>query len=535
MFHFINAESPFAICTPGMKLKHALFSSKNTKQRFKSPSSQKSEEKRVNGLTTDLPYVEVNIDQLTNDESHTDNISNNSNNNSNNNIHSPIHLPRSDSNNHLPIPGCHFKVQAKLPHSASDYHVASILEPDREQQQSTWSCDSLQADDCSLARKAALWRGERHSWCSSTDNMHWLQTPSECGSIGSQRRWSMATKKVKNILAVSNALVVNKRKCREREEIIEQTSNFLEKFSTRNTNVDHKKSRSMGEIVKQRASRASCGSNSREKNGDTPERCSTQANGYEMRRMYKTTEKSESLSDKSQSYTETEFQRPGICWRLLHILFEPYSSFVYFWSWVLLFTIYYNCWVIIFRTAFHESQKNNPVLWRCFDVLADLVYLFDVLVSSRMSHLRNGIYVSDVKEVSLAYFKSKKFLVDLLSLLPIEVLCIWGKCNPIYRIPRLIKFLKVLRVKKVVESVSNNPDLLRGLFWLHVMFLLMHWNACFYFIISEAEGFGSNKWVYPKWDGVHRLLLHRYIKSMYWSTLILTTIGESDPPESTLE
>ena len=86
--------------------------------------------------------------------------------------------------------------------------------------------------------------------------------------------------------------------------------------------------------------------------------------------------------------------------------------------------------------------------------------------------------------------------------------------------------------------------------------MIIHWNACFYFLISESIGLGSDQWVYgiqnkqslP--EGVKDTLTRRYIYSFYWfsftifhlftdspfrSTLILTTIGEVPGPQKNIE
>jgi hypothetical protein len=55
--------------------------------------------------------------------------------------------------------------------------------------------------------------------------------------------------------------------------------------------------------------------------------------------------------------------------------------------------------------------------------------------------------------------------------------------------------------------------------------VLIHWNACFYFAISYAIGFGSDNWVYNINGGRNSTLSRQYIYSFYWSTLTLTTIG----------
>ena len=332
----------------------------------------------------------------------------------------------------------------------------------------------------------------------------------------SHRRWSLATQKIKNILAVNDALNVTKTRARDRERSmsIEQKSHFLDKFSTTRD---------------RRFSGASFDLRRRTEANLLADGASN-ISSVELRDL---------LNDIKDSKTNVsnffeEYQEKRRC-RFLSLLFEPYSTFIYIWSWIVILAIHYNTWVIILRIAFPAAQENYTALWFSLDYTADLIYIIDVIVSSRMSFLENGIYVESVKRVTVKYFKSSHFILDMLSLLPLDLLYLHFKTYPAFRIPRLIKFFKVFQGKKLIESMTNFPNLVRGVFWLHIMFLLMHWNCCFFYIISEFEGFGHNKWVYPKIEGIHQNLQHRYIKCMYWSTLVLTTIGEDSTPETTIE
>ncbi|KAE8748785.1 hypothetical protein FOCC_FOCC004588, partial [Frankliniella occidentalis] len=70
--------------------------------------------------------------------------------------------------------------------------------------------------------------------------------------------------------------------------------------------------------------------------------------------------------------------------------------------------------------------------------------------------------------------------------------------------------------------------------------VLIHWNACLYFWISYIIGFGTDSWVYnlkntTALDDKNNTLSRQYIYSFYWSTLTLTTIGETPQPENDLE
>lgn len=64
--------------------------------------------------------------------------------------------------------------------------------------------------------------------------------------------------------------------------------------------------------------------------------------------------------------------------------------------------------------------------------------------------------------------------------------------------------------------------------------MLAHWFGCFYFLLSESEGFQSD-WSYPYPEGDFGTLTRKYLGSLYWSTLTLTTIGDLPTPETNAE
>ena len=68
-----------------------------------------------------------------------------------------------------------------------------------------------------------------------------------------------------------------------------------------------------------------------------------------------------------------------------------------------------------------------------------------------------------------------------------------------------------------------------------MLIVLIHWNGCFYFIISKKIGLGEDKWVYNNTIDHSYKLSHQYITCFLWSTLMLTTIGEVENPTNTIE
>ena len=61
--------------------------------------------------------------------------------------------------------------------------------------------------------------------------------------------------------------------------------------------------------------------------------------------------------------------------------------------------------------------------------------------------------------------------------------------------------------------------------------ILIHWNACIFFGLSMYIGLGSDDWVYQNNSKYNNdSLASKYVYSFYWSTLTLTTIGETPQP-----
>jgi len=86
----------------------------------------------------------------------------------------------------------------------------------------------------------------------------------------------------------------------------------------------------------------------------------------------------------------------------------------------------------------------------------------------------------------------------------------------------------------MVESRTVYPNLWRVVNLVHILLILAHWFGCFYFLLSEAEGF-QGEWVYPYRPGDYATLSRKYLGSLYWSTLTLTTIGDLPTPETNAE
>ncbi|XP_062576891.1 cyclic nucleotide-gated cation channel alpha-3-like, partial [Saccostrea cucullata] len=128
---------------------------------------------------------------------------------------------------------------------------------------------------------------------------------------------------------------------------------------------------------------------------------------------------------------------------------------------------------------------------------------------------------------SIIFFHSSGLLGYLF--IHVESLNVSSLYIPLLRLPRLIKTYIVVRFFEVTDSRTSTPNRIRAIKLSLYLWLVIHWIGCVYYMLSEFEGRGSNEWVYPSGEEFDSFI-RKYIRCLYWSMLILTTIGERPSP-----
>ncbi|XP_063896594.1 uncharacterized protein Cngl isoform X3 [Helicoverpa armigera] len=210
---------------------------------------------------------------------------------------------------------------------------------------------------------------------------------------------------------------------------------------------------------------------------------------------------------------------------------NPDENFFFYWLWLITVFVLYNLWTLIVRQSFPELQIMCHFFWLTVDGISDVVFALDLVVQLRTGYLEQGLMVYDSKKLAKHYLKSRNFLLDIVSLAPLDLLQLHIGTNPIIRFPRFCKVYRAVDFYYIVESRTVYPNFWRVINLIHILLILAHWFGCFYFLLSEAEGFQGD-WVYPHRPGDYATLTRKYLGSLYWSTLTLTTIGDLPTPET---
>lgn len=145
--------------------------------------------------------------------------------------------------------------------------------------------------------------------------------------------------------------------------------------------------------------------------------------------------------------------------------------------------------------------------------------------------------VKDSKKLWEHYKNTPQFKCDLISMMPTDLLMLqFGIDSPELRFNRLFKMARLFEFFYWTETRTNFPNIFRICNLVLYILIIIHWNACIFFAISKTLGFGTDNWVYPNISNrEYGRLSWKYTYCLYWSTVILTTIGETPPPVRDVE
>lgn len=230
--------------------------------------------------------------------------------------------------------------------------------------------------------------------------------------------------------------------------------------------------------------------------------------------------------------------------QLPNFIFDPDGCIVFYWTCLTSLAVLYNYWIIILRAAFQDVNKQEIVAY--LDAVCDVIYLSDIALQLRTGYLMDGIPIFDVVKLRQHYMRQTVFVRDVIAIMPMyTVTTIFsGLTNfsmfiaasnvDMSRLNRLLKFHTVYKFYDLADSRTSNPNCLRAFRLSLTLVIVIHWIGCLYYMISEYEGLGVNNWVYTNAIDKQRFW-RKYIVCMYWSAMTLTTIGESNPPETDIE
>ncbi|XP_014490211.1 potassium channel KAT1 [Vigna radiata var. radiata] len=220
--------------------------------------------------------------------------------------------------------------------------------------------------------------------------------------------------------------------------------------------------------------------------------------------------------------------------RLRRCTVSPFDPRYRAWEMLLIVFVVYSAWICPFEFAFLHQKHDTLFI---IDNIVNAFFAIDIVLTFFVAYLDHHSYllVDNPKKIAIRYL-STWFIFDVCSTAPFESISLLFTDNRSEIGFKILNMLRLWRLRRVSSLFARlEKDIRFNYFWtrcfklIAVTLFVVHFAGCFNYLIADRYSDPKRTWigsVFPNFK--EESLWDRYVTSMYWSIVTLTTTGYGD-------
>ncbi|XVF88159.1 hypothetical protein PTKIN_Ptkin19aG0027900 [Pterospermum kingtungense] len=218
--------------------------------------------------------------------------------------------------------------------------------------------------------------------------------------------------------------------------------------------------------------------------------------------------------------------------KLRPFIISPFGPRYRSWETFLVFLVFYTAWVSPFEFGF-LTKPEYPL--SVTDNVVNALFFVDIVLTFFVAYLDKTTYllVDEPKQIAWRYIHTW-FLFDFISIIPAEIArLIIPPPFPSYGLLTLLRLWRLRRVSQMFSRLEKYKDY--SYFWVRCLKLIcvtifaVHFAGCIFYYLAAHYHNPERVWLYlysEEWQQLSTW--ERYVTSIYWSMVTVTTTGYGD-------